>query len=143
MMSRNRLATEQNGITMKIMSFPIDQKFIKFLFVGVMNTLFSYSVYSLFLFLNVHYIWATTLASGIGALFNFKTIGLLVFKNNDNKLLARFLGMYVITWAITACLLWFCAQYGLNLYLAGFMLAFPVAALSFLMQSRFVFVTRR
>jgi putative flippase GtrA len=138
-MTGKRSAEERAGAAGR-MFFPFDRRFIRFILVGVVNSLFSYGVYSLFLFLNVHYAGAATLASGIGALFNFKTIGRLVFKNSENRLLFRFLGVYILTWALTIGLLWFCAHYGINLYLAGFMLAFPMAALSFLLQDRFVFV---
>lgn len=133
------MAWKHTGGIQTTMFLPIDKRFMKFLLVGVLNTLFGYSLYSLLLFLGVHYAGATTLASGIGALFNFKTIGLLVFTNRDNRLIFRFLGMYIITWTLTIGLLWLCDQFGINLYLAGFVVVFPVAILSFLLQSKFVF----
>ena len=60
-------------------------KFIKFLFVGGVNTVFGYSIFALFLFLGMHYAVATLFATILGILFNFKTTGVIVFNNKDNR----------------------------------------------------------
>lgn len=50
-----------------------------FLLVGVMNAAFGYGCFAAFLYLGLHYSLALLLATILGVLFNFKSIGALVF----------------------------------------------------------------
>ena len=75
----------------------IDWLFVKFIFVGVLNTAFGYLAYALLLFLGLHYTLAVVLSTIAGVLFNFKTTGTIVFKNNNNKLIFKFVAVYAIT----------------------------------------------
>ncbi|MFM6404510.1 MAG: GtrA family protein, partial [Microcystis sp.] len=67
-------------------------KFVRFLLVGVINTLFGYSVFALMICLGLDYRYSLLIATICGVLFNFKTIGGIVFKDQNNRLLARFIG---------------------------------------------------
>src|SRR5574344_571040 len=61
-------------------------------------------------------------------LFNFKTIGLLVFKNGDNRLLARFFGVYAVVYLCNVlCLKAFELGGIKNLYISGIILVLPLA----------------
>ena len=80
--------------------YHIDWKFIKFLFVGGLNTAFGYGVFALFIFLKFHFAVASFLSTVLGILFNFKTTGTIVFKNNDNHLIFRFFGAYAIVYGL-------------------------------------------
>ncbi len=113
--------------------------FIKFLLVGGLNTLFGYGLFAFFVWLGLHYTAAVFLSTVLGVLFNFKTTGLLVFKNGDNGLLFKFLGVYIITYLTNITLIKFCSLLGAGVYLAGALAVLPVAALSFIMLKRFVF----
>ncbi|SNB48122.1 GtrA family protein [Geobacter sp. DSM 9736] len=117
----------------------LNGRFIKFILVGMLNTGFSYLVFAFFIFLGLHYALAVFLAAVMGALFNFKTIGTLVFQNGANGLLFRFLGVYLSTYLLNVAALRVCAGLGMSMYLAGFLVAIPMAAVSFLLLSRFVF----
>jgi putative flippase GtrA len=114
-------------------------KFAKFVAVGIVNTVFGYSVYALFIFLGMHYALAVLFGTVLGVLFNFKTTGRLVFKVNDNRLLIRFVGVYIVTYLINVAALKIFNYYGFNMYTAGLLLIVPVAVISFVLQSRFVF----
>lgn len=116
------------------------RQFIVYLLVGVLNTAFGYGVYALFIFLGLHYTAATFLSTVIGILFNFKTIGGIVFKSKDNRLIFRFFGVYAICYLINiACLKAMTLMGMSNMYLAGLILLLPVALLAFYLNKRFVF----
>lgn len=122
----------------------IDKKFIRFLFVGVLNTLFGYSIYALFIFIGLHYSLAVFFSTILGILFNFKTIGILVFKNNDNSLIFRFFGVYAINYILNVSALTLLKFSGSdNMYINGLIVVFPLALLSFILNKKFVFVKRK
>ncbi len=119
-------------------TFKIDIKFLKFLIVGAVNTLFAYSIYSLFVFVGLKPNSALFFQYIIGVLWNFKTTGVLVFKNNNNKLIFKFIISYVFTFAINSILLKILTNI-LNDYLAQFVLILPIAIVSFLIFKFWVF----
>lgn len=116
----------------------IDEKFFKFLFVGALNTLFAYSIYALFVTFGLKANLALFLQYILGVLWNFKTTGSIVFKNNDNKLLFKFILSYIFTFFVNSLCLNFLVQF-LNAYIAQAILVLPVAVLSFLIFKFFVF----
>ncbi|MEI7690642.1 MAG: GtrA family protein [bacterium] len=117
----------------------IDKRFIKFLFVGGLNTIFGYGLFAFFIFLHLNYIVAITLGTFIAILFNFKTTGLIVFKNNDNKLILKFFGVYLVVYFLNVVGLWIFNQFDISNYIAGAVLVFPVAIVSFLLMRKIVF----
>jgi len=114
-------------------------QFIKFLLVGGLNTLFGYGVFAFFLSLGLHYSLAALLGTLLGILFNFKTYGALVFKNSDNRLLFKFIGVYGTTYLLTVSCIAVLKSLHLSAFAAGAILAVPVALISFLLNRRFVF----
>ena len=115
------------------------KQIILFFIVGGLNTLFGYSLYALLLFFHLHYALASLLATVGGVLFNFKTTGTIVFKNNNNRLLFKFVIVYCISYAVNVTCLRIFAAFGTNMYLAGAILVIPVALLSYWLLNRFVF----
>lgn len=122
--------------------YHIDWKFIKFLFVGGLNTAFGYGVFALFIFLKFHFAVASFLSTVLGILFNFKTTGTIVFKNNDNHLIFRFFGAYAIVYGLNVLGLKLFKMINFDMYLAGFILIFPMAVVSFLLMKKFVFIEK-
>lgn len=113
--------------------------FVRFVLVGVLNTLFGVGLYCLFIYMGVPYRAAVLLSTVLGVLFNFKTIGALVFKNKDNRLIFRFVSVYVITYFINIGLIRVFLCVGINEYYAG-ILSTPVVALcSYGLQKRLVY----
>lgn len=112
----------------------------KFIFVGILNTIFGYSLFAFFIYLGLHYPIAVLLSTILGVLFNFKTIGRLVFDSNDNGLIFRFILVYAITYLLNIFFLWLLKKLGSeNMYIDGFALLIPLAAVSFLLNKFFVF----
>jgi len=114
---------------------------IRFLIVGGLNTVFGYSIYSVFILLHLHYVLAALLGQICGILFNFKTTGTIVFKNKENRLIFRFFGVYLVTYLITIGLLKIFSVYGVGSLVAGAIIILPIAFLSFLLNRKFVFHT--
>ena len=127
----------------KVLSFidkyNIDRRFVKFLFVGGINTLFSYCVYSLVWFSSHNLILSTLLQYIIGILFNFKTTGSIVFKNKNNGLIFKFVGVYIIAYFFNLASLKILYLLHCNMYVAFWIVVFPVAMLSFTLMKKFVF----
>lgn len=137
----------------------IDKKFIKFLLVGCLNTLFGYLMYVIFISTPLQKEIALFFAYIFGVLWNFKTTGVLVFKNNNNKLIFKFILAYVITYFInlfglncvnsahlgknlaewTLGLLNIETQYNLTKYFDQIILILPIAMISFILFKTFVF----
>lgn len=115
----------------------LDPRFVRFLLVGALNTVFGYLAFALLLFLGLHYALATLLATVAGVLFNFNTTGRLVFGNRGR--LERFLGVYVLTYLLTVGGLRVARAFGVDLYLAGAALTVALAFVSFLLHRRYVF----
>ena len=123
--------------------YHIDWKFIKFLFVGGLNTAFGYGVFALFIFLKFHFALASFLSTVLGILFNFKTTGIIVFKNHDNSLIFRFFAAYAIVYALNVLGLKLFDLIHFNMYGAGFILIFPMAVVSFILMKKFVFINKK
>ncbi|WGU93824.1 GtrA family protein [Paenibacillus dendritiformis] len=119
----------------------MNNQFYKFIVVGGINTLFGYIVFSLFIFIGAHYSLASLLSTIIGVLFNFKTTGSLVFKNNNNKLLLKFCLSYGITYILNILLLSLLKKF-FSMYAAAAILIFPMALVSYVLNKRFVFKKR-
>lgn len=120
--------------------YNIDCRFIKFLFVGGINTFFGYSILALLTFLNFHYVIATFFATVLGILFNFKTTGCIVFKNNDNKLILKFILVYGIAYIVSLlCIKLLLTMGSKNMYLNYLILLLLCAPLSFYLMKKFTF----
>jgi putative flippase GtrA len=124
---------------MKALLKKLDQPFIRFLFVGGINTLFGYGLFAFFIYLHLHYSVASLLSTVLGVLFNFKTTGKLVFKSSDNRLIVRFFAVYGMVYVVNILFLKGFKWLGLNFYIAGAILVLPLAILSYILNRRFVF----
>jgi len=116
----------------------IDEAFFKFLFVGILNTIFSYSIYAILITLKLIPNVALFFQYILGVLWNFKTTGIIVFKNHDNKLIFKFISSYILTFIVNSILLDILIKY-INGYLAQAILILPIALLSFVIFKFWVF----
>ena len=117
-------------------------RFIRFLAIGALNTLFGYALYAFLVFIGINYVWARVLAIIIGIVFNFFTTGRIVLHNKDNWLIIRFVLVYAVTMSLDVLVLKrLVGNLNLNEYLAGAIITIPIAMLSFLLNSIFTFQT--
>jgi len=118
----------------------LKKQVIRFIAVGIVNTVFGYSTYALLIFFGLTYFYAVLFATILGVLFNFKTTGKIVFKNHDHSLIFRFVAVYVIIYLLNIFFLWLFQYLGLrNMYINGLLLLVPLAAVSFVLNKFFVF----
>ena len=127
---------------MKITGF--SERFVLFLVMGGINTLFYYSLYSLLIYTGIFYAAAVVIATVCGVLFNFQTFGRVVFKNFQLRLLGRFVGVYTVVCLANIAGLKLLDLTGLeNKYIAGAVLVLPVALLGYVLNKTFVFKTKK
>lgn len=126
--------------TIELFQRHIKNKFLRFIFVGGLNTAFGYGIYCLFIWLGSSYIWATLISHTLGVIFNFFTTGRIVFSNSDNKLIFKFLVNYILVYFINIC-----ANkgaqlvFGVNEYISGVCALVVSSLVSFFILNRFVF----
>ena len=122
----------------------IPRRFVKFLFVGAIYTLFGYSMYALFVTFGFNPSNALLISYILGVFWNFKTTGSIVFRNKDNKLIFKFFISYVFTYYVNSISLNFLIDnLHINKYLAEAIVIPPVAVLSFVIFKTFIFKDKK
>ena len=124
-----------------------EPQFIRFVLVAMLNTAFGLLVNYAFLFIFEHllklnhaYIVSNFIATIVSILFNFKTYGILVFKNKDNKLILRFLAVTTFTYLLNIGGIALLEHLGShNNYLNLTIMAVPVGLLNYVLNSIFVY----
>jgi putative flippase GtrA len=114
-------------------------QFFRYLVVGGINTIFGYTVFAIFILLQFHYAIATAFAVICSTLFNFKTHGVIVFRNKSNRLILRFSGVALTIYLLNIGLLKIFTLYNINSLIAQAIIILPLAATSFLLLRKFVF----
>ncbi|MDD2660733.1 MAG: GtrA family protein [Methylococcales bacterium] len=75
----------------------------RFIGVGLLNTLVGYAIYGILIFLNVPYLAALLMATIAGVIFNYFSIGRLVFKSPGGLIVfAKFIAAYGVVYSINA-----------------------------------------
>lgn len=115
-------------------------RILRFLVIGVINTIFSYLIYAALVLLGMHYSLATLISTVLGVIFNFFTTGRIVFRNMDNRRFVRFVLVYLFTYFVNILLLgWLVDGLGLDKLIAGALVTLPVALLSYLLNAVWTF----
>jgi putative flippase GtrA len=129
----------------KLVGIVKKHKFARFLLVGVLNTLFGYFLYGTLILIGLDYKYAVLLATILGVLFNFQTTGKLVFGSKNNKLIFRFVLVYVVTFLLNVEVLRIVDAIDIGIeqktkmLIAGAILLLPMAVISFILMKLFVF----
>ena len=121
----------------------MSNRLVRFLFVGGLNTLFGFAVYSL-LALSALSTWMVLIASNLaGIAFNFLTTGGLVFRDMSLSRVPRFLISYGVIFVIYLVLIqWLSPICGGRIW-AMTIIVLPMAVLTYILQSWFVFGVRQ
>lgn len=117
-------------------------RFVRFVGIGVLNTLIGYALFAGFITAGASTMIAVVASTALGALFNFGSIGVIVFSSSDITLLPRFLAVYVGQCAINSLLLAGLAIIGLGPLLAQLLLLPLLASGTYLAMRRWVFQDR-
>lgn len=121
----------------------LNVQFIRFLMVGMVNTIFSYGVYALLLFLGIEYKVANFGALFAGIIFSFKTQGRFVFNNADYKSFFRFTCCMMIIYLLNIFIIGKLISVGFDAYQAGAVALIPVTLVSYFAQKLIVFRQRK
>lgn len=114
-------------------------RLLKFLLVGVLNTAVGYSIFLIALWIGLHYSAAIAVATVLGTLFNFKSTGTMVFRSRDNSRLFRFIMVYGMIYLLNVAGIAALLQFGFQEWFAGLCLLLPLALVSYILNSRYVF----
>ena len=117
----------------------LTNRFVRFLLVGGINTVFGYSAFAILILLKVPYPIAAFFATVLGVLFNFKTYGTLVFQSHDNRLIFRFFAVYGICYLVGLIPLAWAKAHGVPILLMAAIFVLPMAGLGFVLNRAFVF----
>lgn len=117
----------------------IKSQFVRFILVGIINSLFGYGCFALFLYMKLHYTLALFLATILGVVFNFKSTGALVFESHDNHLIFRFASSYIVIYLINVVGVKAFLHMGVAPHTGGAILILPMALLAYLLNKKFVF----
>ncbi len=118
----------------------MNHEFIKFLAIGGLNTLIYYCLFGIFLFIGIDYRISVLMATVIGVGISFINFSKYVFKNENNKLIYRFVANYVVLYFLNIYLIQIIHNsLNYNFYLAGFIALFPISILTYFMNKIFVF----
>jgi putative flippase GtrA len=156
----------------KIIKLPINlllkikNRFIRFLFVGVINTIVGYILFVLCIWIGLYRPVALLVSYILGILFNYKTTGYIVFENKSNRLLLQFFVVYGITYVINALELHYLAKTSIYSTIISYdyldiigklsidvkkagdaigqaIVVFPNAVITFLLNKTFVFKDKK
>ena len=112
-------------------------RFVKFLFVGVLNTAFGFLAYAFFLRV-VHLPWAWALAVSyvFGVLWNFMTHGKIVFLTQGLRRLPLYVLAYVVIYTINKLALHVMIdEFGVSDLWAQAIMVLPMALVAFALVS--------
>lgn len=112
---------------------------VRFVLVGVLNTVFSYGVYALLLYLGLSYALANFVALALGIPFSFRTQSVLVFRNRDRGLFYRYAVFWLVIFLVNVALIALAIRGGLNAYTAGALALLPMTLISYFVQKVLVF----
>ena len=118
-----------------------NQRIVKFVGVGVLNTLFGYGIYAGLVFIGLPYLIALFVATIMGVVFNYFSFGRMVFKAQGGRLVfGKFIVAYALVYVINAVLLSILTEGDfLNAYLAQGVCILPSVVMSWLLMNHWVY----
>lgn len=121
----------------------LDIRVFRFVLVGGLNSLFGFTVFGVIAYLGGH-TWQALLGGNVaGIVFNFLTIGGIVFRDLSPKRLLRFVAAYLALFLLNLkAIELLTGAIQIDRILAQALLTAPMAILSYLIMSRFVFPTQ-
>ena len=118
-------------------------RFVKFLAIGGLNTLFGFTVYALFALTELSTFTVLIVSTVAGITFNFFTTGGLVFRDLGLARVPRFLISYAAIFLINLKLIeWLAPLYGGRIWAMAIILL-PMTLLSYFMLAGFVFKVKK
>lgn len=112
---------------------------VRFLCVGLINTLVSFGCFNLFLLLGFHYVFAGFVALAIGVVFSFFSSGGLVFGKLGRWQFVRYLIAWSILYLAYIFVVFLAKKFGGSEFFGGLLATILITPLSFVVQKFIVF----
>lgn len=109
---------------------------------GIVNTIFSFSIYSALIFIDFSYQFATLIALIIGVFFSYFTQSNFVFKSKGSRLFFKYILIWFFLYFINIFLIYVFINSGINKYYSGALSSVVMVVLSFLLQRNWIFKKR-
>lgn len=119
---------------------------IRFLFVGVLNTVFGYGIYALLVFLGIQYLVANTISTVLGVIHSYLWNRFFTFKSKNKALkeIFKFISVYIISYLIgMLTLMIFVKKIGISEYVAGVINLFITTMISYFGHKYFSFAKKK
>ena len=117
----------------------LQKQIIRFILMGIINTIFGYLLFSVLIYLKFDPSTAIISSTILGMIFNFNSFGRYVFNKTDKNLIVKFISSYFLLMIFNISLqksLHFCIP---SDYLSGLISIILTAGLSFIMNKYYVF----
>jgi len=116
-------------------------RFIKFIAVGILNTIFSYAIYAFLLFIGLSYIKALLFSTIAGVVFNYFSYGKIIFLGFKNRVIfCKFFFTYILIYLVNTLLLSILITFYFVSPLVGQVVCIPPSVLlSWLLMNYWVF----
>lgn len=110
----------------------IDPTVCKYLFAGLANTVFGYSLFSILIFIGVDYKVAITISTVIGVIFNYFNFGRNVFSSKNSKFIFfKFVTSYIFSYLLNICFMYILVDYFLyNPYISQGVCTLPLVMIN-------------
>ena len=118
-----------------------ENKASRFLFTGLINTIFGYAIYAVLIYLGLPYLVGLLISTILGVTFNFFSLSRIVFRGRRNWFLfGKFIVAYALTYLFNGCaLIILTKEFLLNPYL-GQALCIPLSViLSWVLLNHWVY----
>lgn len=83
---------------------------LRFLFVGALNTAFSFGVYTILVVLGIHFTIANLVALIAGILFSYHTNATVVFDHGRDGTFYRYLALWITLYILQITVIWVTTQ---------------------------------
>lgn len=122
-----------------ILSKCLSVQVFRYVIVGVFNTLFSYGVYSLMVFIGLGYRAASLISIVVGVFFSYVTQGSVVFNGMSRASFVKYAFSWAALYVVNIWIISVCIGFSFNAYQAGAIATVPVVILGFFVMKYFVF----
>ncbi len=117
----------------------IRHQFLRYVLIGIGNTVFSYGAYAALLFVGFEYRVASLLALVLGIAFSFTTQGTMVFRNATRITFVKFVVAWALLYLFNISLIALLMRASMSAYLAGAVATVPVTLVSYFVLKFAVF----
>ena len=114
-------------------------RLFRYYLAGGINTLFSYCLFAILLYIGFAYWAAVTCCYVIGLFINFKTIKFIAFNDSSRQSLQNFFIIYAGTCLVNILSLKGLMTLGINPYLGAWLVVLPLSLLVYFLNKKFVF----